>query len=130
MKVLLCAVLFLYLLNLNINSVSALRCYYCNSFTGQKQNCEVKVNNKTITSRNCTTGYNACMTLRINNTISRNCAVSNVCQLYRNSTGFRSCTTCVTDLCNNGSLVLVAPSISLPLGLLTFLFTARKLAIY
>ncbi|KAJ8915154.1 hypothetical protein NQ315_000406 [Exocentrus adspersus] len=106
-------VLFACVLSLNIGN--ALRCFSCSSTTGNKADCEVKANNETTRIITCQNKNINCVTLIINKNITRGCGIRDVCNPYLNATGFRSCYTCVTDLCNGST---AAPSTRAALGLI------------
>ncbi|KAJ8983567.1 hypothetical protein NQ317_006612, partial [Molorchus minor] len=96
----------------SFESGSALRCFACSAVVGHKNACEVNVNNRTIATSYCGVGYTTCMTLVIGNTVTRACAMSNVCSTYYNTPGFTTCSTCVYDFCNNMRTSGTSPSVA------------------
>ncbi|KAJ8959174.1 hypothetical protein NQ318_022435 [Aromia moschata] len=98
MKAALCTVFLIYFMYAYVDIGSALKCYTCSTTTGYGNACETNVNNRTVASSNCTFGYNVCMTLQVNSTITRSCAVNNVCSIFSNATGFIKCSICKANL--------------------------------
>ncbi|KAJ8915184.1 hypothetical protein NQ315_000437 [Exocentrus adspersus] len=122
-------VLVVCVVTLDIDLGYALRCFGCQSTTGYRNNCEVKANVNTTHILQCQSGYTTCMTLKMRTNITRSCAVRDVCHRYRNATGFRSCSTCYTDLCN-GTGRGTASSTGAALGLIiSALAVVGKIAI-